>query len=375
MKRQPQFTPRHRKTHLILSFILGYTTMHDLSAMQYEVISGKVSAFHVNPRTKEEIYAGTKTFIAYIGAAEWRLDSINEPPQRKRTITYGDGENIYVRFEDAEYVPSTIELEGVQAGHITGGNMPYESDPWTLAPWFMLIGGNAAAQESDTTLIPTPWGLSRDNILDLANDVEITFLDNQSRFVAEAQFVHSKELANLAMESDVLNETDTDVIAATAARIQEKEVTGKAVTTTTTNLFDKVYPKTFLIEKFSPNYLNNISEQNHAAIRYKGTIASITRTNTTTSLGVIPSGVEISVMDTRLREVQGGIEGFSYRISDRSWPIEPPTSARERFAIASSTWLQIVMRGVMWIHPAVFMAIPAYFVFRTILYTRKTTKQ
>ena len=263
----------------------------------------------------------------------WLIKTIYEPGRYE--LTGFDGTNVYSYLVDGSFVPpsglsseAVEELKKLHVGTITAGRLPLEQSVWTMCPWFAFCSGAVLADRKPGDLIPAPWGGVRFNpAASIVFDLETTTFDRPPYLPKECKFRVSELLKSKVLATNLANSTDKEELQLKLEASPAGFLGGEYRVISTTNFAGLEIPLEFECKRFIPSGNSN----SWLGYYIKGKVESISSGHLDSTQPPIPEGEQISAIDTRLRALDAGIQGWRYKITNGVWPAEIPVDAIRAF--------------------------------------------
>jgi hypothetical protein len=298
----------------------------------------------------------------------WLIKTIYDT--NKYYLTGFDGTNVYSYFTDGSFTPPSTHpsLKNLDPGNICAGRIPLNSDLWTVCPWFAFCSGSLFAHRKPADLIPAPWGTPRRGAIESIFEPEIVLLDHTPYLPEECTFRVSDLLKSKILSTNWVNSTDIDAMRNEMKLYPSGFIGGNYQVISTTNFAGLEIPLGFECKHF----MQSGDSRSWLVQDIRGTVTSISTQHLDSTQPPIPAGVRISVMDTRLRDLNSRINGFKYVITNGIWPVEVPVDVAQAFEIRKrnppSQSIQLpnvtARRRAVWFVFLLLTLVPALLLFR-----------
>lgn len=353
---------------LLLNFLLVFSGL--VSAENTVCIHGTISltSFTKDGQIASNLGSTNLRFSYEVSLFKsgWLIKTIYD--ENTYYLTGSDGTNVYSRFVDGEFVPpKKLSIEIAESGEICAGLIPINNDQWTVFPWFVYCSGSIFGSRMPGDIMPVPWGAPRDNPITSVCEPKVVTFDQPPFLPKQCKFYVSARNIKMIVSTNFTNIKDKDTLRLQLNRYPDNFLAGEYRVVSSTNIAGYEIPLQFEGKRFG--FPLESSSQSWIEQIYKGDVQFIQTQNMESPLPPIPSKKRFVVVDSRLRDLGGGVNAFSYEIKNGVWPAIIPGDAIIAFELNKknklvSTSKISLRRRIVWLAFFLIIVIPPYFIFR-----------
>jgi hypothetical protein len=354
---------------LLLAITLNSTLLNLVNAEVAVVIQCKINLTGYTQDGQIATYFGT-TNLGYgyevsLLKTGWFIKTIYA--KDTYCLTGCDGTNVYNRFIDDTFVPPNPAIEIAESGTICAGLIPLNSDQWTVFPWFVYCSGSVIENRKVGDLFPVPWGSPREFAVASICEPDVEVFDRPPHLPKQCKFIVSNLNKNKILSTNLVNLSDKDELRLQINRYPNNFLAGEYRVISTTNFGGLEIPLQFECKRFE---MSSVLSSNFWMEQiFRGEVQSVWTQNVESPLPPFPLKKRFVVMDTRLRDLDGGVRGFKYEVKDGVWPSIIPDKVRGAFEVDKTNKVIVTTsvswrRRVVWLVFLLVIGIPPYFIFK-----------